>query len=304
MEKQSFFHLHQMLGVTANRIAESIDDSYSGGRQSTSIDLIDQVFREMELEDYRSLDVRPSKPHKSKEDHKEAVFELVETIADTLNNQSDIDIQGLDSDFEDCLYGSSRIQDNQDDEWNQVSDELDEEDLTLDRLKDDLSEREMTMLDDVSYDDSHGTMTVEMGDYSFKLTGQDDEIHSEALILAEELGVIEDVDLEYNRRYYAERNLEENGNFTIHNGEIEEAEQIPEEAIEELKEEISESDRAEDIQRTYRADVISLSPDERAIVSYENGYGTVEDSEDSLIPGAEIKVREGKGPDHELSMVE
>ncbi|EFW93043.1 hypothetical protein ZOD2009_04247 [Haladaptatus paucihalophilus DX253] len=63
MKKQELIHLHGLLAEVGNHFEEQ------DGKQIT-------------LDDYDSLGVRPTSIHKSKTDHKAAVFALSEAITD------------------------------------------------------------------------------------------------------------------------------------------------------------------------------------------------------------------------------
>ena len=63
MKKQELIHLHGLLAEVSSQCEEWQDDS-------------------MTLENYRSQAVRPTSIHRSKTDHKDAVFALASAAAD------------------------------------------------------------------------------------------------------------------------------------------------------------------------------------------------------------------------------
>ena len=70
MKKQELIHLHGLLA--------EVQHHYEG-----------QTGDAIEREQYDSLGVRPTSIHKSKTDHKEAVFALAGDITDTVDSSTD-----------------------------------------------------------------------------------------------------------------------------------------------------------------------------------------------------------------------
>lgn len=66
MKKQELIHLHGLLAQVRDQTAEWCED-------------------ELPLEEYEEFGVRPTSIHKSKTDHKEAVFALVGGITDGMD---------------------------------------------------------------------------------------------------------------------------------------------------------------------------------------------------------------------------
>lgn len=64
MKKQELIHLHGLL----YEIEEYLEEEYLEG--------------ELESEEYESLDIRPTDIHRWKDDHKEAIFSLSDSITD------------------------------------------------------------------------------------------------------------------------------------------------------------------------------------------------------------------------------
>ena len=65
MKKQELIHLHGLLAEVGNYYERS-------------------TARELDLDDYESMGVRPTSIHKSKTDHKAAVFALADGITGTM----------------------------------------------------------------------------------------------------------------------------------------------------------------------------------------------------------------------------
>jgi hypothetical protein len=67
MKKQELIHLHGLLAEVRDQCETWEDDS-------------------LDLEDYNDMGVRPTSIHKSKTDHKAAVFELAKGITGSMND--------------------------------------------------------------------------------------------------------------------------------------------------------------------------------------------------------------------------
>jgi hypothetical protein len=67
MKKQELIHLHGLLSEVREQCASWEDD-------------------ELDLDDYQSLGVQPTSIHKSKTDHKAAVFELAKGITSSMHD--------------------------------------------------------------------------------------------------------------------------------------------------------------------------------------------------------------------------
>ena len=67
MKKQELIHLHGLLAEVRDQCEAWEDDS-------------------LDLEDYNDMGVRPTSIHKSKTDHKAAVFELAKGITGSMND--------------------------------------------------------------------------------------------------------------------------------------------------------------------------------------------------------------------------
>jgi hypothetical protein len=68
MKKQELIHLHGLLSEVSDQYEAWTDEP-------------------VDLEDYESLGVRPTSIHKSKTDHKTAVFALAEGITDDMSDE-------------------------------------------------------------------------------------------------------------------------------------------------------------------------------------------------------------------------
>lgn len=70
MKKQELIHLHGLLAEVSNHFEARHE-------------------RDLDLDDYESLGVRPTSIHKSKTDHKEAVFALAAGITDGMSAETE-----------------------------------------------------------------------------------------------------------------------------------------------------------------------------------------------------------------------
>lgn len=66
MRKQELIHVHGLL----HEVEEYLEEEY--------------FEDELESEEYESLDIRPTDIHRRKEDHKEAIFSLSDSLTDYL----------------------------------------------------------------------------------------------------------------------------------------------------------------------------------------------------------------------------
>mgnify|MGYP000032399800 CR=1 FL=1 len=69
MKKQELIHLHGLLAEVSNHCEQWCDES-------------------MSLSDYEATGVRPTSIHRSKTDHKDAVFALVDDLTDELAEET------------------------------------------------------------------------------------------------------------------------------------------------------------------------------------------------------------------------
>lgn len=72
MRKQELIHLHGLLKETATYLEEEYRDTV-----------------DIDYDTYDSLDVRPTSIHRSKDDHKEALYTLSKAITDAITEQYD-----------------------------------------------------------------------------------------------------------------------------------------------------------------------------------------------------------------------
>lgn len=72
MKKQELIHLHGLLAEVSNHYEAQNDD-------------------QVDLTDYDSLGIRPTSIHKSKTDHKAAVFALADGITSTMSTEDEVE---------------------------------------------------------------------------------------------------------------------------------------------------------------------------------------------------------------------
>jgi len=113
-----------------------------------------------------------------------------------------------------------------------------EPDVGEDLVDDELIEDELP--EGIGIDGSYGVDTMIVAGYEVDIDGRSDGVHKEALYLAEQIGLIEDAELDNQMTYQAKEGLKDGGFTVDENGQVKDSGELPEKAREVIKDRLEQ----------------------------------------------------------------